>query len=459
MLQQQDLEKQERQDLHNTSTLYHSNHLTYAATSNGLSPHHHVATHHHHSLKPITIRTSSIDLPTVTNDHAQSRVSRLLRRGSRIVSRLVVKVKRHHRRMTRYTSSSNFNSISPPLSSKFLSRSFRRIENRWSLIRILLVSLILLYLVTRLVLSTLSWGFTRPAPLGPRMAETLQAFEQLQYTSAHGSLVIMDKSKLFSGVKRAKLYDGSRIRRQIMDAQDDPIIRVVNEDCLDEALRLKKRGRKPIVLDMANRVYPGGDYRQDGATQEAGLFRRTNLYQCLDMEPRRGTFYPIPSQGGVYCPNMIVIRKSEKDNNEFLERPEWMSILAMPPLRNPPLVKNENDEMVLADRAAILVRKKIQAMFRIALENGYDSIVLSAFGCGRLHNPPEEMAQIFKEVIKTFYMGGIKKGRTFKEIVFAITSYQDPDDPNVDEYLNFKTFKDVMEREDEPEPLDRPFAM
>ncbi|KAG0232420.1 hypothetical protein BGW42_008211 [Actinomortierella wolfii] len=391
-----------------------------------------------------------MDLPAVANDRAQSRISRLFRKGSRIASRWMTKIRRQHRRLSRYTSTG---SASSPLTGSFFGHSFRRMDHhRRYQLGVLLVVMIVLYMATRMVLSTLSWRFTRPEPLGPRMAETIQALEQLQYTSARGVTVTLDKSKLFSGVKRAKLYDGSRIRRQIMDAQDDPIIRVVNEDCLDEALRLKKRGLKPILLDMANRVYPGGDYRQDGATQEAGLFRRTNLYQCLDMEPRRSDFYPLPSQGGVYCPNMIVIRKSDKDNNEFLDRPEWMSILAMPPLRNPPLVKNEKDEMVLADRAAILVRKKIQAMFRIALENGYDAIVLSAFGCGRLHNPPEEIAKIFKEVIKTYYMGGIKKGRTFKEIVFAITSYQDPD-PNVDEYLNFKTFKDVMEREDEPMPL------
>lgn len=68
----------------------------------------------------------------------------------------------------------------------------------------------------------------------------------------------LDKEKLFSGVRRSRLYQGSRIRRQIMDNQKDPIIRVINADSLDEALRLKRQGYKPIVLDMANREYPGG---------------------------------------------------------------------------------------------------------------------------------------------------------------------------------------------------------
>lgn len=168
-----------------------------------------------------------------------------------------------------------------------------------------------------------------------------------------------------------------------MDNQKDPIIRVINADSLDEALRLKRQGFKPIVLDMANREFPGGgilsspisllfyvsvhflgscspeilqcfaclpmahtlfffafllvclwqivpncvDYRADGTTQEAGLFLRTNLFQCLDTEPRRSEFYPLPSQGAVYCPNMVVLRKSRQDKNDFMDRPEWMSFL------------------------------------------------------------------------------------------------------------------------------------
>ncbi|KAF9437767.1 hypothetical protein BGZ76_011225 [Entomortierella beljakovae] len=229
-----------------------------------------------------------------------------------------------------------------------------------------------------------------------------------------------------------------------MDSQKDPIINVINSDALDEALRLKRLGYRPVVLDMANREFPGGDYRSDGTTQEAGLFRRTNLHQCLDTEPRKSEFYPLPSQGAVYCPNMIVLRKSDKDNAEFMERPEWMSFLAVAPLRNPPLVPNELNEMILGERAVIITKKKIQNMFRVALDNGHDAIVLSAFGCGRLHNPPESMANIFKEIIYTNYMGGVKKGRTFSAITFAITNYTSLDRRVKDSY-SYDTFKQIMD--------------
>jgi len=50
----------------------------------------------------------------------------------------------------------------------------------------------------------------------------------------------------------------------------------------------------------------------------------------------------------------------------------------------------------------------------IAKDNGHDSIVLSAFGCGAYGNPPKHMAELFREVICTQYSGA------FKHIVFAI---------------------------------------
>ncbi|KAG9065639.1 hypothetical protein KI688_001928 [Linnemannia hyalina] len=342
--------------------------------------------HQHYNVKPITIRTNSMNLPGFSQPRSQSRFARILQYGQQLAN----KVKRYHRIRTRRGG----------------------YESNWYRLTAALLILVAFFAITRLFSSITSFRFSRSSRLGPRMAETLQAVESLSYVSSTGSVVTLDKDKLFSGVRRSKQYQGSRIRRQIMDNQKDPIIRVVNADSLDEALRLKRQGYKPIVLDMANREFPGGDYRADGTTQEAGLFLRTNLYH--------------------------------QDKNEFMDRPEWMSFLAMAPLRNPPLVPNQANEMILGDRATIITKKKIQNMFRIALDNGHDAIVLSAFGCGRLHNPAESVANIFKEVIHTNYMGGVKKGRTFGEIVFAITDYTSLDS-DLPANHNYKTFKEVIE--------------
>ncbi|KAG0204958.1 hypothetical protein BGX28_003259 [Mortierella sp. GBA30] len=357
--------------------------------------------HQSYHVKPIKIRPNSMSLPGFSQPRSHTWSARLLQYGQQALLR----VKRFHRIRTR-----------------------RGLERNWYQVSVAAFLFLFLLIMTKPFSVPTLFSFSHSPRLGPLMAETIQALESLKYMSSTGVIVTLDKEKLHSGVRRSRLYQGTRIRRQIMDTQPDPVVRVVDADCLDEALRLKRKGFKPI---------------------ESGLFRRTNLHQCLDTEPRRSEFYPLPSQGAVYCPNMVVLRKSSEENNEFLERPEWMSFLAMAPLRNPPLVPNEANQMILGERAAIITKKKIQNIFRIALDNGHDAIVLSAFGCGRLHNPPESTARIFKDVIRTNYMGGIKKGRTFGEIVFAITNYKSLDS-DVDESYNYDTFKRVIESPDEP---------
>lgn len=113
----------------------------------------------------------------------------------------------------------------------------------------------LIFFLPRLFFST---GVSGGTQLGPKMAETLRALESSQYMTSSGIIVNLDKEKIFAGVRRSRLYEGKKIRRQIMDKQPHPVIRVVDADCLDEALRLKRQGLKPVVLDMADRDTPGG---------------------------------------------------------------------------------------------------------------------------------------------------------------------------------------------------------
>ncbi|KAF9417575.1 hypothetical protein BGZ94_009927 [Podila epigama] len=345
------------------------------------------------NVKPITIRTNSLSLPGFAQPRAKSRASKVLQ----FANQIFLKLKRLYRLQTR-----------------------RRLERNWYQIGALTLVLFFLFYFTKVFAGFGSFQFTHTSQLGPRMAETIEAMESLQYMSSNDVMVTLDKDKIYSGVRRAKLYPGTRIRRQIMDNQPDPVIRVVDADILDEALRLKRQGFKPIVLDMANRVYPGGD----------------------KMELRKKLVFFV---GRISISAWIQNHADLNSTRYQVKEPSTV----MAPLRNPPLVANEANEMILGERAVIITKKKIQNMFRIALDNGHDAIVLSAFGCGRLHNPPESVARIFKQVIRSNYMGGVKKGRTFAEIVFAITPYQNLEDPTIRDTYNFDTFKRVMESSDE----------
>jgi hypothetical protein len=97
----------------------------------------------------------------------------------------------------------------------------------------------------------------------------------------------------------------------------------------------------------------------------------------------------------------------------------------------------------LAPEVVVRTKDKIRVILNIAAEHGHDSLVLrssfvlttpharavmltpqrlspslsllhSAFGCGAFCNPPDHMAELFREVLEKEYQG------CFKHICFAI---------------------------------------
>lgn len=67
----------------------------------------------------------------------------------------------------------------------------------------------------------------------------------------------------------------------------------------------------------------------------------------------------------------------------------------------------------ITGKLAHKTERKMHVILDIALANGHDSVVLSAFGCGAYNNPPRHIAKLFRNVIKK-YEGA------FKCIAFAI---------------------------------------
>ena len=70
------------------------------------------------------------------------------------------------------------------------------------------------------------------------------------------------------------------------------------------------------------------------------------------------------------------------------------------------------------------MRKKIDFIFKIAIYYNYKNIVLGALGCGAFGNSPEEVAELFNDVIQKYH-------NNFDNIYFAIKSIRD---------INYDTF-------------------
>ncbi|RUP47497.1 hypothetical protein BC936DRAFT_145674 [Jimgerdemannia flammicorona] len=186
-------------------------------------------------------------------------------------------------------------------------------------------------------------------------------------------------------------------------------VSVIKEDCLLAALSMKERGFRPVVLNMASATNPGGGYRKGDGAQEENIFRRSNYFLSLDdpANPRCPT-YPIAEFGGIYTPDITIFRDSEDSGYSFRQKPFTVDFIAVAAYRKPKLQNN-----CLSSEDAAKTRRKIEAIFAIALHKGHDCLLLSALGCGAFQNPPDHVAAIFLAVAQQY-------SRKFREIVFAV---------------------------------------
>lgn len=270
---------------------------------------------------------------------------------------------------------------------------------------------------------------------------TVKIAKKGEYIAPNGETVkIEHEDDMLNGTKfygRKATVDYDSIPRYETD------IKVVNNDCLYEALNLIEKGLKPCVLNMASFITPGGGVTRGSSAQEENIFRRTNIYKSLYQFHHIGDDYGVEQKeerypleqnfGGIYTPSVTVFKASEDVNYRMLDNPFLVSVISVPAVKKPPL-----DNGKIVPWAIDMIKNKIRQIFDIALEHGHDTLVLSAFGCGAYGTPPEQMAKFFYDTINSKRYKG-----AFKVIRFAIIdlpSTNGAHNPNG----NIKPFQDMF---------------
>ena len=182
---------------------------------------------------------------------------------------------------------------------------------------------------------------------------------------------------------------------------------VINADCLETSETLLKAGFNPCVLNLASRQNPGGGVLNGAGAQEENIFRRSNLFLSLyqfasyaneyDLEKHEKSYPLDRNTGGIYSTDITVFRGSEKNGYCLLKKPYKISIVTVPAISSPNLIKR-NEQFYIDDNLVEPTKEKIRTILRIAGKYKHDSLVLGAFGCGAFANPPNHMAELFKEI-------------------------------------------------------------
>ena len=191
-----------------------------------------------------------------------------------------------------------------------------------------------------------------------------------------------------------------------------PRVSVVSEDMLEAAGRLVAEGNQVAVLNMADATKPGGGVARGAGAQEEDLHRRTDLYRFLKAQheqdksraahhcgpwtSQRDLLYPIPEDGCLLSTRVTVVRGSEKNGYPFLDKPYKISVISCAAPRGPQLT---DDRQYRQPRGRERMKTKVEVILKTAVMANCPAVVLGAFGCGACGNPPELVAEFFRDAL------------------------------------------------------------
>lgn len=180
------------------------------------------------------------------------------------------------------------------------------------------------------------------------------------------------------------------------------------------------RGKRVCILNFANAYQPGGGVRFGQTAQEESICRCSSLYHCLCDEDVGEKYYNKHKRDGIklyyedviFTPNVVVFKTDTNPPSEMRED-DWFNVdvisCAAPDLR---YLMTTKEELRIAHN------NLWSMIFKIAVINKEDVLILGALGCGVFENDPDLVSQVVADTIKDYR-------QYFDTIEFAIYSNND----------------------------------
>lgn len=193
---------------------------------------------------------------------------------------------------------------------------------------------------------------------------------------------------------------------------DKTIIQVLNQDVIKTTIDLHNapnmRFKNNIfVLNLASRTHFGGGVKNGAMAQEEELFRKTSYGKHFGSE-----LYPLKLNEFTFTPCVYVIKD---ENYKRIDKDKIFPVdmLAISALSNPILIDGK-----LNKQNYNLTFEKIETIFKYALFNGNEHLILGALGCGAFNNPPMDIIEMYNVCLK-------KYNGYFASIIFTVKSTSD----------------------------------
>ena len=189
----------------------------------------------------------------------------------------------------------------------------------------------------------------------------------------------------------------------------ETLVQVTNETTLDASRQLVESGLKPLALNFANGIQPGGGFLNGARAQEEVLCRSSALYSTLIGDPMYEAHQhrprPDSTSWSIYSPDIPIFRT---DDGMELEKPWLLSFITCAAPYAPSIGQPESGD---------LLQQRIHRVLEIARAYGYTTLVLGAWGCGAFGNDANRTALDFRQALENEFQGA------FADVIFAITDW------------------------------------
>ena len=189
----------------------------------------------------------------------------------------------------------------------------------------------------------------------------------------------------------------------------ETIVQVANETTLGTSRRLVNSGKRPLALNFANGIHPGGGFLNGARAQEEVLCRSSGLFQTLVGDPMYDAHAQRPladsTDWAILSPDVPVFRTDDgTELSDFWLLNVITCAAPVAPSVGQPL-------------SGDLLQKRIHRVLAIAQAYEYATLVLGAWGCGAFGNDVARTARDFHGALTQEFSGA------FAEVVFAITDW------------------------------------
>lgn len=197
-----------------------------------------------------------------------------------------------------------------------------------------------------------------------------------------------------------------------------PVIEIIEDTSFHCAQAYTGGDDRVAVLNFANAYSPGGGVTNGAMAQEECLCRSSSLYAALTIPYLLKNYYKWNSRNTgdmgtdavIYSPGVTVF-KTDDVIPQYMD--QWFAVDVLTCAA--PYYDPDKRKPVSMEKLEEVFRNRIRNILEVAAARDVDILVLGAFGCGAFNNPPDLVADVFRDLLMDRGYG-----RFFKKTVFAI---------------------------------------